>query len=240
MSPHPSSHSDTPSKRPPTPAKDLEYGIPNPPLPRSHSHASSHASRRASSARSDLPWNPTHPCFPHPNPHIPLSSPLYSATRIIRIPRDWMIAGDLAPTFSNTYPEILEPWVSEADFRTLVQTINDGLVAAFHPFGWRAWLDTVLGLVTGWIWEDLGFAAVKSQVKSVEQCIEDWNGRRKQTLEKDEDGDLVRAIPLRRTGYLCLDIQIPDPHLSRLSDEAAPTDADGSLNDGEQQGERKI
>ena len=149
-----------------------------------------------------------------------------------------MIAGDLAPTFSNTYPEILEPWVSEADFRTLIQSVNEGLIAAFSPYGWRAWLDAVLGLATGWIWEDLGFAAVKSQVKSVEAYIEDWNGRRRNTLEKDEESDLVKAIPLRRTGYLCLDIQIPDPHVGMVDDEEAPTDINESTVDGEQQKER--
>jgi len=141
-----------------------------------------------------------------------------------------MIAGDLAPTFSNTYPEILEPWVSEADFRTLIKDINDGLITAFSPYEWRAWVDVALGAVTGWIWEDLGFSAVKSQVKRVEQIIEDWNGRRN-PLEKEEEGDLVRAIPLRRTGYLCLDIQIPDPHVGMVEDEEGNTDGNGSAVD---------
>ena len=149
-----------------------------------------------------------------------------------------MIAGDLAPTFSNTYPEILENWVSEADFRTLIKTINEGLLAAFSPYAWRAWVDALLGIATGWIWEDLGFAAVKSQVRSVEQYIEDWNGHRKDTLEKEDEGELVRAIPLRRTGYLCLDIQIPDPHVGMVEEEEGNMDGNTSLADEDEQGRK--
>lgn len=146
-----------------------------------------------------------------------------------------MVVGDLAPTFSNTYPEVLEPWISEADFRTLIKEINDGLVTAFSPYGWRAWVDSALGVATGWIWEDLGFAAVKSQVRRVEQLIEEWNGRRGNTLEKDEEGELVRAIPLRRTGYLCLDIQIPDPHVGLVEEDEGDLDGNPSLADDERQ-----
>lgn len=131
-----------------------------------------------------------------------------------------MVAGDLAPTFSNTYPEILEPWVSEVDFRTLIKTVNERLEVAFAPYGWRAWMDAVLGVATGWIWEDLGFAGVKKGVKSVEDFIEEWNGQRRITLEKEEDGEVVRVIPLRRTAYLCLDIQIPDPHVGMVEEES--------------------
>lgn len=167
----------------------------------------------------EIPWGPAHPCYPHPNPHVPLSSPLHTTTRIIRIKRDWMIAGDLAPTFSNIYPEILEPWVSEADFRTLIQRVNDGLLASFHPGGWRAWMDAVMGVATGWIWEDLGLSGVKSGVRRVEQYIEEWNGMESKG-EEDGDIDHAKVIPLRRTGFLSLDIQIPDPHVGLVEREA--------------------
>ena len=131
-----------------------------------------------------------------------------------------MIAGDLAPTFSNIYPEILEPWVSEQDFRTLIENVNKGLLASFHPGGWRAWMDAVLGVATGWIWEDLGMSGVKSGVRDVEQYIEDWNG--KESKGEDEgDIDYAKVIPLRRTGFLSLDIQIPDPHVGIVEREAA-------------------
>ncbi len=149
----------------------------------------------------EIAWGPAHPCYPHPNPHVPLSSPLHNTTRIIRIKRDWMIVGDLAPTFSNIYPEILEPWVSEADFRSLIQHVNEGLIAAFSPEGWQAWMDAVLGVATGWIWEDLGMTGVKKGVQNVERWIEEWNGR---DSKGDEDGksEGAKVIPLRRTGYL--------------------------------------
>ena len=230
MTPTPSQlslHSDAPSKRPPTPAKDLEYGISRPPPQHSRASTPRH-SQQASSTKSDLAWGPSHPCYPHPNPHIPLTSPLHDTTRIIRIPRDWTIEGDLAPTFSHTYPEVLDPWVSEPDFRTLIKSVNEGLIAAFTPYGWRAWIDTILGIATGWLYEDLGFSRVKKGARDVELLIEEWNGQRRIGLDK-EDEDLVKAIPLRRTGYLCLDIQIPDPHVGVVDDEGERGEtADGS------------
>ncbi|KAI4165680.1 MAG: hypothetical protein LQ342_000622 [Letrouitia transgressa] len=173
-----------------------------PPISSNPSHRSSLAP-----STSSIPWGPSHPCFPHPNPHVPLSSPLYASTRIIRIPRDWMIAADLAPTFSNIYPEILEPWVSESDFRVLVNGVNEGLVRAFKPDHWRNAMDAVLGVATGWLWEDLGGEGiwVKNGVRGVEREIERWNKGR------GEDG--VKAVGLRKTGFMSLDIQIPDPHV---------------------------
>ena len=130
-----------------------------------------------------------------------------------------MIVGDLAPTYSNTYPEILEPWVREADFRTLIKGINERLQKAFDPYGWRQMLDVVMGVATGWLWDDLGFAGVKQACLDAEKFIEQWNRDLKASGEKDADMDLVRVIPLRRTGYLSLDIQIPDPHVGAVEDD---------------------
>lgn len=147
-----------------------------------------------------------------------------------------MTEGDLAPTFSHTYPEVLDPWVSEPNFRTLIKNVNEGLITAFSPYGWRAWIDAFLGVATGWIYEDLGFAGVKKGARDVELVIEEWNEQRRKGLDK-EDEDLVKAIPLRRTGYLCLDIQIPDPHVGLVEDEGegegeGEQTADGSAADG--------
>ncbi|OAG05405.1 uncharacterized protein CC84DRAFT_1205218 [Paraphaeosphaeria sporulosa] len=155
---------------------------------------------------SEFPWGPSHPCFPHSNPHVPLNSPLYDTTRIIRIKRDWMVKGDLAPTYANLYPEILDPLISEEDFRKIVQRINDSLVEAFDPFTFRAWLDAVMGVATFWLWDDAGLTKVKRKLAELEDWIENWN-------KNFGENEGVRIIPLRRTGYLTLDIQIPDPHL---------------------------
>jgi hypothetical protein len=154
-------------------------------------------------------WGPQHPCFPHMNPHVPLSSPLYQTTRIIRIRRDWMIEGDLAPTFSNLYPEILDPaGVSEQEFRSLVEKINSELVPAFSPWGFRNVLDAVLGLLTGWVWDDLGFTAVKSRLGKVERYLEDWN-REMEGRSKDGPGSAPKVVPLRRTGYMNVGFSAP-------------------------------
>ncbi|KAF2004555.1 hypothetical protein P154DRAFT_426757, partial [Amniculicola lignicola CBS 123094] len=157
-------------------------------------------------AASEYAWGPSHPCFPHPNPHVPLDSPLYETTRIIRVKRDWLVKGDLAPTYANLYPEILDPMVSEDEFRDIIKKINDRLIRAFDPLGFRAWLDAVMGVATLWLWDDVGLTGVKKELRELERWIEDWN-------RKSGEPEGVRIIPLRRTGYLTLDIQIPDPHI---------------------------
>jgi hypothetical protein len=147
-------------------------------------------------------WGPQHPCFPHMNPHVPVSSHLYRTTRIIRIRRDWMVAGDLAPTFSNLYPEILDPaGVSEQDFRKLVEKVNGELVPAFNPWGVRNVLDAAMGLLTGWVWDDVGLTAVKSRLRNLERYLEDWN-KEMESRNKDAPGSAPMIVPLRRTGYM--------------------------------------
>lgn len=155
-------------------------------------------------------WNHSHPCYPHPNPHVPLSSSIFKTTRVIRVPRNWMAAGDLYPAFSNVYPEILEPWIREVDFRRLIEGINTRLAHAFNPTGTRAWADGIMGCLTGWIWEDLGLSKAKGGMRDIERFIDVWN-REREGDSKAEDSEVVQCIQLRRTGFLCLDIVIPDP-----------------------------
>ena len=151
----------------------------------------------------DIEWGPSHPCFPHANPHFPTSSPLYKDTRIIRVKRDWMVAGDLAPAFSNLYPEILAPLLPEDRFWELIRQLNGMLVRIFSPYRPRSWLDAGMGVLTGWLWDDLGFTGAKLELVQLEKWLEQWN--------KDYgEAEGMRIIPLRRTGFMCLDIQIPD------------------------------
>jgi hypothetical protein len=171
----------------------------------------------------ELAWGPSHPCYPHLNSHVPLNSREYGATRVIRVRRDWMVVGDLAPTFSNIYPEILDPLMQESEFRYVIEHINQALCQAYDPFATWNWFDGMLGLLTGWFWEDFRPWGVKGALRNLEEWLEDWNhtvGAR----------DGVRIIPLRRTGYLCLDIQIPDPQVRVVEDdEQRPTtDASGT------------
>jgi len=114
-----------------------------------------------------------------------------------------MIAGDQAPTFSNLYPEILEAVLPEQEFRTIVRHVNEELMVAFDPWNWRNWLDALLGLLTGWLWDDMGLTAVKRRLKAVEKWLEEWN-----TKVGEREG--VRVVGLRRTGYLTVSIS---PHL---------------------------
>jgi hypothetical protein len=160
----------------------------------------------------ELAWGPSHPCFPHLNPHVPINSREYSATRIIRVRRDWMVAGDLAPTFSNIYPEILDPLMQEGEFRYVIEHINQTLCQAYDPFSAWNWFDGIMGVLTGWFWEDFRPWGIKGALKGLEEWLEDWNhtvGAR----------DGVRLIPLRRTGYMCLDVQIPDPQVRVVGED---------------------
>jgi hypothetical protein len=169
----------------------------------------------------ELAWGPSHPCFPHLNPHVPKSSLEFQTTRVIRIRRDWMVVGDLAPTFSNIYPEILDPLVTEQEFRYIIQHINATLVHAFDPFASSNWLDGVLGFMTGWFWEDLRGGGVKGKLKELEAWTEEWN----RTVGMREG---VRIIPLRRTGYMNLDIVIPDPQVRVVGDDEQGEERQGT------------
>ncbi|KAK0711606.1 Golgin subfamily A member 7/ERF4 family-domain-containing protein, partial [Lasiosphaeris hirsuta] len=160
-------------------------------------------------------WGPQHPCYPHLNPHVPLDSPEYANTRIIRIRRDWLLEGDLAPTFSNLYPEILDPaGVTEQEFRRIIEKLNSELIPTFSPYNWRNIMDGVLGLATGWLWEDFGLTGVKSRLRSLEKWIEQWNLEMEKTVGADESTIPPKIVPLKRTGYMTLDIQIPDPEIA--------------------------
>jgi len=153
----------------------------------------------------EFPWGPTHPCFPHPNPHCSPDSEEYRATRVIRVRRDWLSSGDLYPQYANLYPEILDPVVSESDFRFLITNLNTRLEKAFNPFATRAWIDAALGVATGFIWDDMGFTGAKSGMKGIEQFLDKWNA---QKAAKNQE---VRLVQLRRTGFMALDFVIPDP-----------------------------
>ncbi|KAK1750727.1 Golgin subfamily A member 7/ERF4 family-domain-containing protein [Echria macrotheca] len=173
-------------------------------------------------------WGPQHPCYPHLNPHVPVDSPEYASTRIIRIRRDWLLEGDLAPTFSNLYPEILDPaGVNEQEFRRIIEKLNSELVPAFSPYSWRNILDGVLGLATGWLWDDFGFTAVKTRLRNLERWVEQWNLEMEKTFSADESTIPPRIVPLRRTGYMTLDIQIPDPEIA-----PAPPSTPGASRQG--------
>lgn len=118
-----------------------------------------------------------------------------------------MVAGDLAPAFSNLYPEILDPLVTEDKFRALITKLNTTLLRTFDPWRLRNMFDVGMGVATGWLWDTLGFAGVKRDLLALEKWIVGWN----RDVGAPEG---VEIIPLRRTAYLCLDIQIPDPQIA--------------------------
>ncbi|KAI2637563.1 Golgin subfamily A member 7/ERF4 family-domain-containing protein [Xylaria nigripes] len=160
-------------------------------------------------------WGPQHPCFPHLNPYVPLNSTEYRTTRIIRVRRDWLVAGDIAPTFSNMYPEILDPaGVPEQEFRRVIEKLNGALIPTFDPYHWRNILDGFLGVLSGWIWEDFGLTNVKSKLAEVEAWIEKWNAEMEKTIGSEDGVTAPKIIPLRRTGYMSLDFQILNPEVS--------------------------
>ncbi|KAI9901885.1 hypothetical protein N3K66_003702 [Trichothecium roseum] len=168
-------------------------------------------------------WGPQHPCFPHMNPHVPLDSPEYLATRIIRVKRDWMVEGDLAPTFSNLYPEILDPaGLPEQEFRRIIEKINGDVISIFNPYGGRNMLDAILGVATGWLWDDFGLTSAKSRLDKLEKWIETWNQTMVKNFSPNDAYMIPRIISLRQTGYMTLDIQIPDPEIQAAPSTTGP------------------
>lgn len=148
-------------------------------------------------------WGPQHPCYPHLNPHVPVDSAEYITTRIIRIRRDWLLEGDLAPTFSNLYPEILDPaGLSEQEFRRIIEKLNGIIIPAFNPYEFRNIVDSILGLVTGWLWDDFGLTAIKSRLNNLEKWIAQWNLEMEKTMGSEEGAIAPKLVPLRRTGYM--------------------------------------
>ncbi|KAL2271847.1 hypothetical protein VTJ83DRAFT_1218 [Remersonia thermophila] len=173
-------------------------------------------------------WGPQHPCYPHLNPHVPVGSPEYEKTRIIRVRRDWLLQGDLAPTFSSLYPDILDPaGMSQEEFRRVIDKLNSELVPIFNPYSWRNILDNVLGLATGWLWDDLGFTAAKTRLRNLERWIEQWNEEKEKAFAGEEGVIPPKIVPLRQTGYMTLDIQIPDPELAPASPTTPTAEHDG-------------
>ncbi len=166
-------------------------------------------------------WGPQHPCFPHLNPHVPVTSQEYANTRIIRVRRDWLIEGDLAPTFSNLYPEILDPaGLSEQEFRRVIEKLNTELTSTFNPYSLRNMVDGVLGLVTGWLWEDFGLTGAKSRLAKLENWIKQWNAEMEKSAGSDEPAVPPKIISLRKTAYMTVGFSLsipsraPFPHLS--------------------------
>lgn len=184
-----------------------------PPVPSSNPTAPSHRDRPsqdsersgASGSEDEYAWGPNHPCFPHPNPHCAPESREARETRVIRVRRDWLSAGDLYPQYANLYPEILDFHVSDEDFRFLIASINARVKTAFDPHTTRAWVDAAMGLVTGYIWDDLGLTGSKQGVKQLEAFVERWNA------EKKKAGKEVTLIQPRTTGFMTLDFVVPDP-----------------------------
>lgn len=67
--------------------------------------------------------------------------------------------------------------------------------------------------MTGWLWEDFRPIGIKGKLRALEAWIEDWN-------REVGVGEGVKLIPLRRTAYMNLDIQIPDPQVRIIGEES--------------------
>ncbi|QIW99528.1 hypothetical protein AMS68_005046 [Peltaster fructicola] len=158
----------------------------------------------------EFEWGPSHPCFPHVNPHCLPDSEEYRNTRVIRVKRDWLVSGDLYPQYQNLYPDILDPLVSDTDFRFLITNLNTRLETIFNPWAVSAWVDAILGVLTGFLWDDFGLTSTKRGIKDLESFIERWN---RQKAGESQD---VRLIQLRRTGFMSLDFIVPDPGLDSV------------------------
>ena len=101
----------------------------------------------------------------------------------------------------------------EEAFRELIRGVNEGLQRAYDPKAWRNVLDGVVGVVTGWVSDDLGLSGGRRAVGRVEDWVEGWNREWAVKYAGEGDAGQIRVIPLARTGFMTLDIQIPDPRI---------------------------
>lgn len=134
-------------------------------------------------------------------------------TRTIKVQRDWLATSDTYPAYANLYPEILDPAVSESDFRFLISNINSQIEQAFNPFTLRALFDSMMGLFTGFIWDDFGLSGSKTGQKSLERFVDNWNA------QKAREGLDVKLVQPRKTGFTVLDFIIPDPGIDLAPEE---------------------
>lgn len=147
------------------------------------------------------------------NPHAPLGSLRAQSTRIVRVPRDYLLYGDLAPAFSVAYPSLLHPYLPCASFHALVEEINRLLWEAYNPR--NAWnlFDTVLALLTFWLSEHLYVphhtkvspsrvtaCLISQTLYSIEQLLERKNEEWKVA------GNPLQVVSLRRTAFLNVSI----------------------------------
>nr|POE65072.1 ras modification protein erf4 [Quercus suber] len=186
----------------PTAGADPDQNAPDAARASQESRSSSTASP-SPDGDEEFVWGPTHPCFPHPNPHCALDSAEALDTRVIRVKRDWLAAGDLYPQYANLYPEILDPLVSDEEFRFVIATLNAQLKGVFDPYSARARFDAVLGVLTGFVWDDVGLAGTKAGMRGVERFLAEWNA------ERAKQGRAVRVVLVRTTGFMSLDFVVP-------------------------------
>ncbi|KAK4894945.1 hypothetical protein LTR27_006812 [Elasticomyces elasticus] len=211
-----------PDDYPPAPLlKETETGTSQQHAPERQSHDTN-----VTTSTEDFAWGPSHPCFPHPNPHCAPNSQEFVSTRVIRVRRDWLASGDLYPQFANLYPEILDPLISDSEFRLLISTLNIKLKAALDPFTTRAWVDSLMGAATGYLWEDFGLTGAKKGLRGIERWLEEWNAR------KRAEGEDVRVVQGWETGFMSLDFVVPDPGI----------DGDTTVvgEEGQEEGEIKL
>lgn len=161
----------------------------------------------------------------HPAPSAtPDGSTTPSATRIVRIPREFERFGDLVPQFSTawpgTEPGALVPsnennqlssatplgiFLSPEELAPVVATINLFLREALSPYSVRNVVEALASAVTCWtlelVWEPYTKRRLGDMERYVEQVNEEWAAA----------GKRVRIVSPLRSGYLSLDVEIPVP-----------------------------
>ena len=104
---------------------------------------------------------------------------------------------------------------------------NARLRSAFDPFGGRALVDAVLGVLTGFVWDDVGLTGAKRAVKGLEGFIDEWNRRKK------AEGKDVRLVQVRRAGFMALDCVVPDPGIMDVVEDEGRVHGEGGIGPAE-------
>lgn len=82
-------------------------------------------------------------------------------------------------------------------------------------------------MATGWVWEDVGGAKVRGRVQDVEGWLEGWNGK-----GGGGWGEGVRVVGVRRTGFLSLDFEVPDPRVGSVEERGDGVEREMGVGEG--------
>ncbi|GMM34120.1 Shr5 protein [Saccharomycopsis crataegensis] len=104
--------------------------------------------------------------------------------------------------YSSVSP--LSQYLTVEEFKEIVERVNEFMKNAFDPLTVLNIINNILNFMTIWTWERIIRSPSKACLDRLEAFIEDLNNNQLKTKD-------IRIISPRRSGYICLDFEIPKP-----------------------------